>query len=176
MVDSSMVLCASPTRRARTCRPSGSAGARIPCRRFRNTPRVRISSFCRRRIASRRWKNQSRFSAWTRSRKGSLFHQVQAEFFRALQKKKLAITEEHMAQVLSVLDETLTRIAAEYYEKACAGDRPRLAGRGRVACAPIFASGSIGSRRIPTGNRGCSSSRSVCPDNPVMILKACRTR
>ena len=49
--------------------------------------------------------------------KGSLFHQVQAEFFRALQTKKLAITEEHMEQVLTVLDDTLTRIAAEYYEK-----------------------------------------------------------
>jgi ATP-dependent helicase/nuclease subunit B len=49
--------------------------------------------------------------------KGSLYHQVQAEFFRALQKEKLAITEEHMAEVLPVLDETLTRIAAGYYEK-----------------------------------------------------------
>ena len=68
------------------CRPSGSTSAPIPCRRFRNTPRVRISSFCRLRIASRRSKSPSRCSAWIRSRKGSLFHQVQAEFFRALQK------------------------------------------------------------------------------------------
>jgi ATP-dependent helicase/DNAse subunit B len=49
--------------------------------------------------------------------KGSLFHQVQAEFFRALQQAKLAIAPEHMDKVLATLDDTLTRIAAEYYER-----------------------------------------------------------
>jgi CRISPR/Cas system-associated exonuclease Cas4 (RecB family) len=49
--------------------------------------------------------------------RGSLFHQVQAEFFRALQKQQLAITDEHMERVLVTLDETLTRLAAEYYER-----------------------------------------------------------
>jgi CRISPR/Cas system-associated exonuclease Cas4 (RecB family) len=48
--------------------------------------------------------------------RGSLFHQVQAEFFRALQKEKLTILEEHMDRVLAVLDDTLARIAAEHYE------------------------------------------------------------
>lgn len=49
--------------------------------------------------------------------KGSLFHQVQAEFFRALQKAKLAISADHMDRVLATLDDTLTRIAADYYER-----------------------------------------------------------
>jgi ATP-dependent helicase/nuclease subunit B len=49
--------------------------------------------------------------------RGSLFHQVQAEFFRALQKQKLSITDEHMERVLGTLDDTLMRIAAEYYER-----------------------------------------------------------
>ena len=49
--------------------------------------------------------------------KGSLFHQVQAEFFRALQHAKLSIEPEHLDGVLSILDDTLTRIAADYYER-----------------------------------------------------------
>jgi CRISPR/Cas system-associated exonuclease Cas4 (RecB family) len=49
--------------------------------------------------------------------KGSLFHQVQAEFFRALQEAELAITREQMPRVLKILDDTLTRIAADYYER-----------------------------------------------------------
>jgi ATP-dependent helicase/nuclease subunit B len=49
--------------------------------------------------------------------RGSLFHQVQAEFFRALQQQKLSITDEHMERVLGTLDDTLMRIAAEYYER-----------------------------------------------------------
>lgn len=49
--------------------------------------------------------------------KGSLFHQVQAEFFRALQKAKLPISTAQRDQVLKTLDDTLTRIAAEYYER-----------------------------------------------------------
>jgi ATP-dependent helicase/DNAse subunit B len=49
--------------------------------------------------------------------KGSLFHQVQAEFFRALQKAKCPISAAQRDQVLKTLDDTLTRIAAEYYER-----------------------------------------------------------
>jgi RecB family exonuclease len=49
--------------------------------------------------------------------KGSLFHQVQAEFFRALQKAKRSISAAQRDQVLKTLDDTLTRIAAEYYER-----------------------------------------------------------
>ena len=49
--------------------------------------------------------------------KGSLFHQVQAEFFRALQKARLSIEPDHIDEVLPVLDETLTRIAGDYYER-----------------------------------------------------------
>jgi ATP-dependent helicase/nuclease subunit B len=49
--------------------------------------------------------------------KGSLFHQVQAEFFRALQLATLTISAERMQRVLDVLDDTLARIAAEYYER-----------------------------------------------------------
>jgi CRISPR/Cas system-associated exonuclease Cas4 (RecB family) len=49
--------------------------------------------------------------------KGSLFHQVQAEFFRALQAKNLGITVSGLDVVLQLLDETLARIAQEYYER-----------------------------------------------------------
>jgi CRISPR/Cas system-associated exonuclease Cas4 (RecB family) len=49
--------------------------------------------------------------------KGSLFHQVQAEFFRALQQARLQITTAQRDRVLETLDETLTRIAADYYER-----------------------------------------------------------
>ncbi len=49
--------------------------------------------------------------------KGSLFHQVQAEFFRALQKAKLSINSTQRDAVLKVLDDTLARIAREYSER-----------------------------------------------------------
>ena len=49
--------------------------------------------------------------------RGSLFHQVQAEFFRALQEAELSITPDHLDSVLETLDPTLTRIGAEYYER-----------------------------------------------------------
>jgi RecB family exonuclease len=49
--------------------------------------------------------------------KGSLFHQVQAEFFRALQQAKLPVTTAQRTRVLETLDQTLTRIAADYYER-----------------------------------------------------------
>ena len=49
--------------------------------------------------------------------KGSLFHQVQAEFFRALQEAKLSIVSSKRERVLETLDLTLVRIAAEYYER-----------------------------------------------------------
>ena len=49
--------------------------------------------------------------------KGSFVHQVQAEFFRALQRAKLGISVKHMDRVLEMLDETLNRIAADYHER-----------------------------------------------------------
>ncbi len=49
--------------------------------------------------------------------KGSLFHEVQAEFFRALQRGKQPIDTTPVETVLAVLDATLTRIAAEYAEE-----------------------------------------------------------
>jgi ATP-dependent helicase/nuclease subunit B len=49
--------------------------------------------------------------------RGSLFHQVQAEFFRALQKEEVPISSTRRDRVLETLDETLARIAAEYYER-----------------------------------------------------------
>ena len=48
--------------------------------------------------------------------KGRLFHEVLAEFFRALQQRKMAIAAESMDGVLQLLDETLTRVAAMYAE------------------------------------------------------------
>jgi CRISPR/Cas system-associated exonuclease Cas4 (RecB family) len=49
--------------------------------------------------------------------KGSLFHQVQAEFFRALQNANLSIADGPRDRILDTLDRTLARIAAEYYER-----------------------------------------------------------
>ena len=48
--------------------------------------------------------------------KGSLFHEVLAEFFRALQQRKMAMATASMDAVLEVLDATLTRVAANYAE------------------------------------------------------------
>ncbi len=48
--------------------------------------------------------------------KGRLFHEVLAEFFRALQQRNIAIATTGIDAVLEVLDETLTRVAAEYAE------------------------------------------------------------
>ena len=48
--------------------------------------------------------------------KGSLFHEVLAEFFRALQQQKMALGTTTMDRLLEVLDTTLTRVAASYAE------------------------------------------------------------
>jgi ATP-dependent helicase/nuclease subunit B len=48
--------------------------------------------------------------------KGRLFHQVQAEFFRALQQANLPITSLQRARILEILDNTLASVAAKYYE------------------------------------------------------------
>jgi len=48
--------------------------------------------------------------------KGSLFHEVLAEFFRALQQRRMAMATAPMDRVLEILDATLTRVAANYAE------------------------------------------------------------
>jgi ATP-dependent helicase/nuclease subunit B len=48
--------------------------------------------------------------------KGSLFHEVLAEFFRALQRQKMPIATTPIDRVLELLDATLTRVAADYAE------------------------------------------------------------
>ncbi|HEY7317449.1 MAG TPA: PD-(D/E)XK nuclease family protein, partial [Candidatus Binatia bacterium] len=48
--------------------------------------------------------------------KGSLFHEVLAEFFRALQERKMTVTGTPMEALLEVLDDTLSRVAANYAE------------------------------------------------------------
>jgi CRISPR/Cas system-associated exonuclease Cas4 (RecB family) len=49
--------------------------------------------------------------------KGSLFHEVLAEFFRTLQQRKMAIATNSMERALELLDDTLTRVAANYAER-----------------------------------------------------------
>lgn len=50
--------------------------------------------------------------------KGSLFHRVQAEFFRALEREKLLpIRRDALPIMLDRLDETLDRVAAEYHDE-----------------------------------------------------------
>src|SRR5262245_33874555 len=48
--------------------------------------------------------------------KGSLFHEVLAEFFRALQQRQMTMGTAAMDRVLEILDATLTRVAANYAE------------------------------------------------------------
>jgi CRISPR/Cas system-associated exonuclease Cas4 (RecB family) len=48
--------------------------------------------------------------------KGRLFHEVLAEFFRALQQRKMAMATTSLDAVLEVLDANLTRVAAKYAE------------------------------------------------------------
>jgi CRISPR/Cas system-associated exonuclease Cas4 (RecB family) len=48
--------------------------------------------------------------------KGSLFHEVLAEFFRALQQRGMPISITSLDALLEVLDGTLTRVAANYAE------------------------------------------------------------
>ena len=48
--------------------------------------------------------------------KGRLFHEVLAEFFRALQQRQMAIPTSPMAAVLELLDATLTRVASNFAE------------------------------------------------------------
>jgi CRISPR/Cas system-associated exonuclease Cas4 (RecB family) len=48
--------------------------------------------------------------------KGSLFHEVVSEFFRALEQRKMPIATTPIDAVIEVLDATLTRIAANYAE------------------------------------------------------------
>lgn len=49
--------------------------------------------------------------------KGSLFHEVLAEFFRALQQRNMPIATTNIEAVLAILDGTLTRVAADYAER-----------------------------------------------------------
>ena len=49
--------------------------------------------------------------------KGSLFHEVLAEFFRALQERNMTLPATPIEAVLEVLDATLTRVAANYAEQ-----------------------------------------------------------
>jgi CRISPR/Cas system-associated exonuclease Cas4 (RecB family) len=48
--------------------------------------------------------------------KGRLFHEVLAEFFRALQQRAIPISPTSTPAVLAVVDETLTRVADNYAE------------------------------------------------------------
>jgi CRISPR/Cas system-associated exonuclease Cas4 (RecB family) len=48
--------------------------------------------------------------------KGRLFHEVLAEFFRALQQRQMVIPTSPMAAVLELLDATLTRVASNFAE------------------------------------------------------------
>jgi CRISPR/Cas system-associated exonuclease Cas4 (RecB family) len=48
--------------------------------------------------------------------KGSLFHEVLAEFFRALQQRQMAMATTPIDAVLELLDVTLARVAANYAE------------------------------------------------------------
>ncbi|HWP56660.1 MAG TPA: PD-(D/E)XK nuclease family protein [Candidatus Acidoferrales bacterium] len=49
--------------------------------------------------------------------KGSLFHEVLAEFFRALQQRQIPVAKAPPEELLETLDGTLTRVAAEYAER-----------------------------------------------------------
>ena len=63
--------------------------------------------------------------------KGSLFHQVQAEFFRALQKTEARYHRRAHGPGACDARRHARRDRGRVLREACAGDRPRLAGRGR---------------------------------------------
>ena len=65
----------------------------------------------------RRWKSRSRCSAWTRSPREACSIRCRPSSSARLQKAKLSIATGTRDRVLETLDDTLTRIAAEYYER-----------------------------------------------------------
>ena len=112
MTDSS----GSQTPRGRFSNRSGLLRARIPSLRCRIMRIVPIGFYFRPCITSNRWKNPEPLERMDPLTKGSLFHEVLAEFFRALQQRQMSMATETMDAVLEILDATLTRVAANYAE------------------------------------------------------------
>ncbi|HKY09889.1 MAG TPA: PD-(D/E)XK nuclease family protein, partial [Candidatus Binatia bacterium] len=80
--------------------------------------------------------------------KGRLFHEILAEFFRALQQRKLPITAKSMTAVLEVLDATLERVAADYAEQLA----PAVERVWQDEIASIRTDLHIWARELATGN------------------------
>ncbi len=156
----------SPTRRGLFSSRSGWARARTPSPRCRITPTVPIDSSCRRCITSNRWKNPSRSSAWIPLTKGSLFHEVLAEFFRALQQQKMAMATTPTDRGARDSRRYPHARRGKLRRAARAGGRSRMAGRN---CGYPYRSAHLGAGARSEhghGSRGCSSLASACPDAP----------
>ncbi|MEN3338412.1 MAG: ATP-dependent helicase/nuclease subunit [Acidobacteriota bacterium] len=80
--------------------------------------------------------------------RGALFHAVQAAFFRELRETgRLPVTEIGIPRALSVLDATVARIAAEYYERLA----PAIDRVWRDEVADIARDLRVWVRRLPEG-------------------------
>ncbi len=78
--------------------------------------------------------------------RGALFHEVQAEFFRDLQRAgALPVTGGTIAQALQVLDAVIARVAAEYHEKLA----PAIERVWRDEIADLARDLRIWARRLP---------------------------
>jgi ATP-dependent helicase/nuclease subunit B len=78
--------------------------------------------------------------------RGALFHEVQAEFFRELQKeRRLPVTDEDLSDALTRLDAIVARVAAEYHERLA----PAIERVWRDEVAAVARDLRVWTRRLP---------------------------
>jgi len=78
--------------------------------------------------------------------RGALFHEVQAEFFRALKSEgRLPLTEQNLASALAALDEIVGRVADRYHERLA----PAIERVWRDEIADIAKDLRVWARRLP---------------------------
>ena len=95
--------------------------------------------------------------------RGSIFHEVQATFFRALkQQNRLPVTEAEVPHALATLDTVIATVAAGYHEDLA----PAIERVWQDEIGDIARDLRVWARRLPSspaGNRCTSSSRSGFP-------------
>ena len=100
-------------------RAAAAARGRTRCRRCSGSRRVRTSSCSRRSTGSSRRRSRSRSSRLDPLTRGSLFHEVQAEFFRAMQARRRAAGRRATLarRARDARRASSTAVAAEYAER-----------------------------------------------------------
>ncbi len=126
---------------------SASARARTPCRRCRNSRPVRTSSSCRQSIGSSRTIEPEPLQRLDPLTRGSMFHEVQAAFFRALHAGTAAAADAggRAARAAGAGDGAQTS-PRRLQGAAGAGHRARVARRDCRASAATCACGSASCR------------------------------